>query len=623
MRRFGVVLLVVLFAALLSARGGFAQSAPPPATAPSPTAAPSPGSSSNPLQNLVQNITQVVHFPAPSISDAIEKVFSGAAEKQEDRIKREAAQWAEIFGEVLSKPTPDFYADLSQKSVPIAGALAAALFLLRLAIHHWTRLAGGDEPLTAVFSDWLVAGLLAVAAGQFLDTLTQTSWWITGYLLGSSVTLADKFTTALSPVAGLYSAIRGPGLFGILIGFGLYVGGLLSVVAMATAFAAANTVLYILAYLGPPVAVVSVIPQMRWLRSLWIKAASIVALLPFVAGAIFDAGVSLGMLTFKGGGLMPVLMNTLWLWGAAGAMLSLAGIVGRITLSAATDAIGKVGASVKGVTNVAALGLGAGAAVATGGASLGLAAAGTAGGAAGGAGAAGAGGGASVASAASAASSAAPDSEIGDLDQAMGHYQNAQRWNMTGAALEAAGLPAGRFFHGLARHEQLGARQHELAARMRRFTDAADNFSDIPAIDKVELTPPEGVHPGVYARALGAYPGAQSRFLQGYNNLKTLLQGTDTPVETLMSAYPEDVGKMVHALQTHQEQIAGADDPLFRAAAMGGATGVLQDFYPAAPSQPAVGADAPPPPSVPDGFPLDEFPPDDITFDDFNEFPDA
>jgi len=558
-----IVLLLILAGMFFPVQIVSAREENPPGTTSAPAPTPVPNSGTNPVQNLVQNITQTIHFPAPSIGEAIQKVFDDAAQAQEKRIKHEAAQWAEIFGEVLTVPSPDYYASLAQTSLPAAGALAAALFLLRLAMHHWERLAGGNEPLTTVFSDWIVAGLLAVISGQFLDILTQTSWWMTGYILGDSVTLANKFTSVVSPIAGLYSLLHSPGLFGILIAFGLYVGGVLAVVAMAFSFAAANSVLYVLAFLGPPLAVISVIPQMRWMRSLWTKAASIVALLPFIAGTIFNAGVSLGMLTFQGKGLISTMMHILWLWGAAGLMLSLAGILGRITLSATTEAFGKIGEGVKGVANVAALGMGAGAA---GGGATGFVEAGTASASLGGAG-------------------AAPGSEIGYLQQAMGHYQSAQRWNMAGAVLDTAGLPAGRFFRSLAQQQQLTGRQAELSARISHLApDDEDLVNALPASDgdeHLKMNPPDGVHPGVYVKALGAYPGGgQTHFLQGYNEFKGVLEGkTDVQLGSVLSSYPEDVGKMVYAYQVQPDAIAGADDPLRQAAAMGGAKDVLSDFY--------------------------------------------
>jgi uncharacterized protein YqhQ len=60
---------------------------------------------------------------------------------------------------------------------------------------------------------------------------------------------------------------------------------------MLMAFAAANAGLFLLAVVGPSIAVAGALPQMRWMRSLWIKAVSVIALLPLIAGGIFKASI--------------------------------------------------------------------------------------------------------------------------------------------------------------------------------------------------------------------------------------------------------------------------------------------------------------------------------------------
>jgi len=268
----------------------YASTPPPPQAPPVPSqSTPEPSETQPSKPNLIQQITQVLHFPVPSITEALKKVFTEAAQEETRNLSREIGAWSEIFGEISQVPPAKFYSDLAQSSLPAAGALAGALFLLRLAIHHWSRLAGENEPLTTVLSDWLVAGMLAVLSGPFLDLLVQITWWLSGAVLGESSVLAQQFMDTIT----LSSLIRGAGLlskpsiFTTLLVLGLSIGGFLAATGMLFAFGSANAVLFILAFLGPPVSVVAVIPQMRWLRSLWLKAASLVAILPFV-GAGFS-----------------------------------------------------------------------------------------------------------------------------------------------------------------------------------------------------------------------------------------------------------------------------------------------------------------------------------------------
>jgi hypothetical protein len=130
-------------------------------------------------------------------------------------------------------------------------------------------------------------------------------------------------------------------------------GGLVGVVGLAAAFAVAQAVLFVLATVAPILAVLAAVPQMRWLRGLWLKAVAVLALLPVAAGGIFKAGVILSYF-FSGGGLSELLIRLFWLWGAVGFMLSLAGILGKMTLSTAVESTARVGRGVRDIVATAA-----------------------------------------------------------------------------------------------------------------------------------------------------------------------------------------------------------------------------------------------------------------------------
>jgi hypothetical protein len=114
---------------------------------------------------------------------------------------------------------------------------------------------------------------------------------------------------------------------------------------------------------------------MRWLRMLWLKAVVVIALLPLIAGGIFKAGVGAANV-FSQPGLLSGLIRIMWLWGATGLLLSLAGILGKTIISTTADALGQMVGAVKQIASVAALaasgagaGMGAGAAAGSLGAS--------------------------------------------------------------------------------------------------------------------------------------------------------------------------------------------------------------------------------------------------------------
>src|SRR5512147_2333157 len=165
------------------------------------------------------------------------------------------------------------------------------------------------------------------------------------------------------------------------------------------------------------------------------KAVVLIALLPIVAGGVFKAGLAVSFV-FNKPGLLSALIHVIWLWGAAGMLLSLAGILGKMTISTTADAFGQMLKAVQQVVAIGALaasGVGAAGAGAIGTAGAGTSATGTA---AGGSGLSGGGGAA-----------------------AMSHLSTAQQLNQTASTYSAMGL------HAPAAYNRSLAHGHELAAR--------------------------------------------------------------------------------------------------------------------------------------------------------------
>ena len=500
------------------------------ATTPPPTETPTP-----PGDGITQ-ILQIFHhlvFPAETISEALTGIFNKAARKEANRMSEQVAEWTQAIGEIVQAPSQGEYSAVAQASLPVAAALAPALFLLRLALYHWNRLVGQQDSGVNVVSDWVTAGVLAAVSGVFLDMLVRLGWWMIGKVIGETGMLAVAFVEVMS-VNSIAKGVADLTMFGGLISIGLSLGALLAVAGMLFAFASANAVLYILAVLAAPVAVAGVIPQMRWLRTLWLKAVVIIALLPMMAGGIFKAGVSAASI-FSEPGLLSGLIRVMWLWGATGMLLSLAGILGKTTISTATDALGQMVNAVRQVASVAAL--------AASGAGLAGAGAGVAAGATGGGGTGGA---------ISAGSAGMGSSQ----EAAMSHLNAAQTLTQQAGAFDALGLRApAQFLRSQAHGEELGARQAELAGRMQRF-------SSEPASAGQEI----GFSPSVNTTIMSNFNGTAAEFKQGFAGLSRHIQDSGLAPDVFAAQYPRDIALMTRTYLDRQDEIDAASDPLLFAA---------------------------------------------------------
>lgn len=516
--------MAMTLAPVRSASPAYDGTPPPP-----PTGTPTPTPPGNPV---VTNITQVFHhlvFPAETISEALTGIFNKAADKEARAMNKEVTRWTEVIGEIVQAPSSGEYNRVAQSSLPIAAALAPALFLLRLALYHWGRLLGDDDSGLRVIGDWVTAGVLAVASGPFLDLIVRLGWWMVGEVIGETSELAMRFvssTTATSVVLGLNNLT----FLGGLISIGLSLGSLLAIGGMLFAFASANAVLFILAVLAPPLAIASVLPQASWLRSLWIKAVLLIALLPVVAGGVFKAGLAASYM-FDQQGLLSAIIRVIWLWGATGLLLSLAGILGRMTISTTADAFGqmvKAAGQIISIGAMAASGIGAAGAVGAG--------------------------------AASASGVATTAGGLSGGEAAMSHLNAAQQLTQTAGTLDAMGLHAPAAYNrSLAHGHELSARQAELGARMQRFSGVQDPSQDF------------GFSSSVNTAIRSNFNGSSADFQRGFQALSPHISQHGLDPNVMAAQYPEDTAQMVQAFLDHPDEINTARDPLYRASELGNA----------------------------------------------------
>jgi hypothetical protein len=409
---------------------------------------------------------------------------------------------------------------------------------LRLALYHWGRLLGDDDSGLRVVGDWVTAGVLAVASGPFLDLIVRLGWWMVGKVIGETSGLAMNFvssTTATSVVLGLSNL----SFLGGLLSMGLSIGSLLAIGGMLFAFASANAVLFILAVLAPPLAIASVLPQAGWLRSLWMKAVILIALLPIVAGGVFKAGLAASYL-FDKQGLLSAIIRVIWLWGATGLLLSLAGILGKMTISTTADAFGQMVKAVQQIVSIGAL-------AASGVGAAGVGAAGAAGATSTGAGAAGTAG------------------TVGGMsggEAAMSHLNAAQQLTQRAGNFDAMGLHAPAAYNrSLAHGHELSARQAELGERMQRFGGSPQ-------------TPPVqdyGFSQSVNTSIQSSFNGSPQEFQQGFQAMSPHISQHGLDPNVLAAQYPEETSHMVQAYLNHPDEINQAQDPLYRASELGNA----------------------------------------------------
>ena len=495
-----------------------------------------PGGGGTTTTTTISQIFNHLVFPAETISEALAGIFDKAADKEVRAMSEEVARWTGVIGEIVQAPSQGDYSAVAQSSLPVAAALAPALFLVRLALYHWGRLLGDEDGGLRVVGDWVTAGVLAIASGPFLDLIVRLGWWMVGKVIGETGALAMSFvenTTATSILLGLANQT----FLGSLLNIGLSVGSLLAIGGMLFAFASANAVLFILAVLAPPLAIASVLPQAGWLRSLWMKAVVLIALLPIVAGGVFKAGMAAS--TWMGQqGILSAILRVIWLWGATGLLLSLAGILGKMTISTTADAFGGM---IKAAQQIVSIGM--------------LAASGVGATGAGAAGAAGAGG------------VGVSTSGLTGAEAAMGHLNAAQHLTQQAGNLDAMGLRAPAAYHrSLAHGHELAARQVELGERMQRFNGApmTSPFQDF------------GFSPSVNASLQSSFNGSPQEFQQGFQSMSADISQRGMDPNVFVAQYPEETARMTRAYLDHSGEIVSSQDPLMKASELGNATRVRE-----------------------------------------------
>jgi hypothetical protein len=527
---------------------------PQPVETPEPPQPPQEGGSTSVFINSVSKIIHRLVFPAETISEALGNIFMKAAEANEDAAQLEFSTWTSVLVQVVQAPSKGSYSDVARSSLPVAGSLAVALFVLRLTMYHWSKLLGESDSPLEVLGDWLTAGVLAIVCGPFLDMIVRLGWWTMAAVLGETSALARQFLNVMV-IQSFVPSIQLSGTVVFLQGLvaiALGLGALLALAAMIFAFGVAQSTLYVLAVLGPSFAVASVIPEMKWLRSLWIKGVVLIAIMPIMAGGIFKAGIlaSTYLGVSGGAGLMSGMIRILWMFGAAGLLLTATGILGRITLGSAAETLGKMWDVAKGIAGTVAL---VGGVIATGGA------------------AAAAGGGAAVAGGGEVAATTSM-SQVGGgtgtgLNNAMGSLDKASTMNSMSNVFSSMGLPShARLASGLAHGHELDARKQDLAVRI-------GNFNQMQAESAPQDVGIEGVSPKAAQTILENFGGSGEEFQQVFPAIQHSLERAGFPsVGVIANQYSSELGSMAKLYQSNPDYYNSTPDMLMSLAQDAGAT---------------------------------------------------
>ena len=387
-----------------------------------------------------------------------------------------------------------------------------------------------------VLGDWLTAGLLALVAGALLDLINQVGWWVMSSVIGNAGSMAGVFvsgmTGGLSDMVDAASASAGTTTTFMLpiIDIALILASLLAVVGVLVAFASGHAAMYVLAAIGPAVMVASVIPKMRWLRGLWLQGTVMIALLPVVAAGIFKIGIEAAT-SLVMAGLLSQLFHILWLFGMTGFLLSLNGILGRLTIGAAGDAFGKMVQVGKGIIQTAVM---AGSAVASGGTSA------VAGGA--------------LATTEAVTETTAAAATVGATGNPMGGFSASQHLQNAERSLQKADTASMFGANQLAGHYQRQAQSSQIAAREVDLNERISNQASGTSPANLSF----GYSPTVNQALSQHYqgPNGVKMFSDGLSEISPLINQSIlspmTPNE-LVTQHTDDMMKMVDTWNAHPD----------------------------------------------------------------------
>jgi len=319
---------------------------------PTPEAPSSPASETRIIQETrnYHYHSHQIFLSADTVSSALDGALRASMRGETEALNASLSGAAGAAGATLSALRGGIEGDIAaagRSVLPFAAALAVPLFLLRLVLFHWGRIVGDEDSPIRVAADWIAALFWAAASPVLTAKVAALGFDLAARVFGDP--LAGGFPMPSLPnLAGLL--ILGP-LFNLLLALG-YIGG---IAALLWALAAGYAALYLLAVLGPIAGVARAVPHLRFLSSIWLKGLVVAALLPVAAGAVMKAAALASPGMAFSAGLAAAVGRLVFLYGAVGMLLSMAGAAARFSLAGAAEAVGGTVRAAKAIIGAAAL----------------------------------------------------------------------------------------------------------------------------------------------------------------------------------------------------------------------------------------------------------------------------
>lgn len=289
----------------------------PPATSatPVPSETPMPTATATPGLTITENIFHIISFPFQAMTDAVVNMSNkiiGEAYKDAEWIYGDTLNQI-IFGDYGIAPnalggdstsTP-LFAHIIQPHWNVMLSLALLLLPATLALTAVGALRSGVTSvmgyadLKEALLGWVIGAGAAVASYYLLGLSHRLSLSVAQSILladfgervsGQSLALAFFNTAAVSALASL---IPGAPVALLYIGFfALFLASSI-ILGIALALAAYTALVYLLSAIAPIVITLGVLPPLRWLHALWLKAVTLTFLLPVADALLLKASVSL------------------------------------------------------------------------------------------------------------------------------------------------------------------------------------------------------------------------------------------------------------------------------------------------------------------------------------------
>lgn len=286
---------------------------PVPQPSPEPTATPT--AIATPTLTVNQNIFHIIRFPFETMTLAITQMgnkfihnaYQDAGEKFAEAMDKL------VFGRLglVSNDggaAPPLFTDFIQPHWNVI--FTTALFLIPItlalgvvnALRNGMDSVSGQTELKEALTAWGVSIALAPASYYLLGLANRLSMAIASWVLhadfGEAVT-GQTISSAVFNAAGLQFLTQHAAPIVLYLGFFVMFLASSVMLGLVLALAAYIALAYLLTTMAPLVLVLGALQPLRWLYSLWLKAVTIVFLLPLVDALLIKAAVSMSVNTLN------------------------------------------------------------------------------------------------------------------------------------------------------------------------------------------------------------------------------------------------------------------------------------------------------------------------------------